>query len=207
MTELIVRTIADTAIHNEKYFADLDGVVGDGDFGTSLANGFTKVLDEWDSLNRSTPGNVLKSVSMVIASRVGGVSGAIWGTAFLRAAMVAGDRAELSPADVTAMLESAIEGMKKRGQADLGDKTLLDAFVPATLEFGRTVREGGDALTALRNASRVAREKTEEIKPWLAKRGRAAYTGDRSRGTYDAGSVAVAVIAESVTAAWEHASA
>jgi dihydroxyacetone kinase-like protein len=207
VTELIVRTIADTAIHNERYFADLDGVVGDGDFGTSLANGFTKVLDEWDSLNRSTPGNVLKSVSMVIASRVGGVSGAIWGTAFLRAAMVAGDKAELSPADVTAMLESAIEGMKKRGQADLGDKTLLDAFVPATLEFGRTLREGGSALMALKNASKVAREKTEEIKPWLAKRGRAAYTGDRSRGTYDAGSVAVAVIAESVAAAWEQASA
>ena len=207
VTELIVRTIADTAIHNEKYFADLDGVVGDGDFGTSLANGFTKVLDEWDSLNRSTPGNVLKSVSMVIASRVGGVSGAIWGTAFLRAAMVAGDRAELSPADVTAMLESAIEGMKKRGQADLGDKTLLDAFVPATLEFGRTLREGGSALMALKNASKVAREKTEEIKPWLAKRGRAAYTGDRSRGTYDAGSIAVAVIAESLVAAWEQASA
>ena len=207
VTELIVRTIADTAIHNERYFADLDGVVGDGDFGTSLANGFTKVLDEWGSLNRSTPGNVLKSVSMVIASRVGGVSGAIWGTAFLRAAMVAGDKAELSPADVTAMLESAIEGMKKRGQADLGDKTLLDAFVPATLEFGRTLREGGSALMALKNASKVAREKTEEIKPWLAKRGRAAYTGDRSRGTYDAGSVAVAVIAESVAAAWEQASA
>jgi len=207
VTELIVRTIADTAIHNERYFADLDGVVGDGDFGTSLANGFTKVLDEWDSLNRSTPGNVLKSVSMVIASRVGGVSGAIWGTAFLRAAMVAGDKAELSPADVTAMLESAIEGMKKRGQAVLGDKTLLDAFVPATLEFGRTLREGGSALMALKNASKVAREKTEEIKPWLAKRGRAAYTGDRSRGTYDAGSVAVAVIAESVAAAWEQASA
>ena len=207
VTELIVRTIADTAIHNERYFADLDGVVGDGDFGTSLANGFTKVLDEWDSLNRSTPGSVLKSVSMVIASRVGGVSGAIWGTAFLRAAMVAGDKAELSPADVTAMLESAIEGMKKRGQADLGDKTLLDAFVPATLEFGRTLREGGSALMALKNASKVAREKTEEIKPWLAKRGRAAYTGDRSRGTYDAGSVAVAVIAESVAAAWEQASA
>jgi len=207
LTELIVRTIAETAIHNERYFADLDGVVGDGDFGTSLANGFTKVLDEWDSLNRSTPGNVLKSVSMVIASRVGGVSGAIWGTAFLRAAMVAGDRAELSPADVTAMLESAIEGMKKRGQADLGDKTLLDAFVPATLEFGRTLREGGSALMALKNASKVAREKTEEIKPWLAKRGRAAYTGDRSRGTYDAGSIAVAVIAESLVAAWEQASA
>jgi dihydroxyacetone kinase-like protein len=207
VTELIVRTIADTAIHNEKYFADLDGVVGDGDFGTSLANGFTKVLDEWDSLNRSTPGNVLKSVSMVIASRVGGVSGAIWGTAFLRAAMVAGDKAELSPADVTAMLESAIEGMKKRGQADLGDKTLLDAFVPATLEFGRTLREGGSALMALKNASKVARQKTEEIKPWLAKRGRAAYTGDRSRGTYDAGSIAVAVIAESLVAAWEQASA
>src|SRR5688572_362034 len=102
-TERFVRTLADVAIRNEKYFADLDGVCGDGDFGISLAAGFSKVMEQWDALDRSTPGALLKAVSMTIASRVGGVSGAIWGTAFLRASISAGAKDDLSAADVVAM--------------------------------------------------------------------------------------------------------
>ena len=205
-TELFVRTIADVAIQNEKYFADLDGVCGDGDFGISLAAGFSKVMEQWDQLDRSAPGAMLKGVSMAYASKVGGVSGAIWGTAFLRASIVAGGRPELTADDVIAMLTSAAEGMKKRGQSDLGDKTLLDAFIPAADEFARVVRDGGTAAAALKAASVVARQKTEEIKPWVAKRGRASYTGERSCGTYDAGSIAVAMMAERLAAAWEQSS-
>ena len=78
-TALFVRTLADVAIQNEKYFADLDGVCGDGDFGISLATGFSKVVEQWDAIDRSTPGALLKGVAMAIASSVGGVSGAIWG--------------------------------------------------------------------------------------------------------------------------------
>ena len=205
-TELFVRTIADVAIQNEKYFADLDGVCGDGDFGISLAAGFSRVMEQWDALDRSAPGAMLKGVSMAIASKVGGVSGAIWGTAFLRASIVAGAKPDLTAEDVIAMMASATEGMKKRGQSDLGDKTLLDAFVPASEEFARVVREGGTATAALKAASVVARQKTEEIKPWVAKRGRASYTGERSCGTYDAGSIAVAMMAERLAAAWEQSS-
>jgi phosphoenolpyruvate---glycerone phosphotransferase subunit DhaL len=205
-TELFVRTLADVAIQNEKYFADLDGVCGDGDFGISLATGFNTVMGQWDTLDRSTPGALLKGVSMAIASKVGGVSGAIWGTAFLRASIVAGTKPELTSEDIVAMAASAIEGMKKRGQSDVGDKTLLDAFVPAVDEFARLTREGKSAADALRAASVVARQKTEEIKPWVAKRGRASYTGERSCGTYDAGSIAVAMMAEQLAAAWEKSS-
>jgi len=205
-TELFVRTIADVAMQNEKYFADLDGVCGDGDFGISLAAGFSKVMEQWDALDHSTPGALLKGVSMTIASRVGGVSGAIWGTAFLRASVVAAARTELASGDVVAMLTAATEGMKKRGQSDLGDKTLLDAFVPAWEEFAKVTREGGAAGDAIRAASVVARQKTEEIKPWVAKRGRASYTGERSCGTYDAGSVAVAMMAEQLAEAWTRSS-
>jgi len=205
-TDLVIRTIADTAIENEKYFAELDGVCGDGDFGISLASGFSKVVERWSTLDRTTPGSLLKAISMVIASRVGGVSGAIWGTAFLRASIVAGSKQDLTADDVIAMLRGAAEGMKKRGQSDLGDKTLLDAYIPAVDELARVLGEGGSTLDALRSASVVARQKTEEIKPWVAKRGRASYTGDRSCNTYDAGSVAIAVMAERLTAAWEQTS-
>jgi len=205
-TELFVRTIADVARQNEKYFADLDGVCGDGDFGISLAAGFAKVMEQWDALDHSTPGALLKGVSMAIASRVGGVSGAIWGTAFLRASVVAGGKTDLTLDDVVAMLTAATEGMKKRGQSDLGDKTLLDAFVPAWEEFARVARDGGATGDAIRAASVVARQKTEEIKPWVAKRGRASYTGERSCGTYDAGSVAVAMMAEQLAEVWTRSS-
>lgn len=205
-TELFVRTIADVAIQNEKYFADLDGVCGDGDFGISLAAGFSKVLEQWDTLDRSTPAALLKGVSMTIASRVGGVSGAIWGTAFLRASVAAAGKTELTAAEVVAMARAAIEGMKKRGQSDLGDKTLLDAFVPAVDEFERLTLAGQGTGEAIRAASIVARQKTEEIKPWVAKCGRASYTGERSCGTYDAGSIAVAMMAEQLAAVWEQSS-
>jgi len=205
-TELFVRTLADVAIKNEKYFADLDGVCGDGDFGISLAAGFSKVMEQWDALDHSTPGAILKGVSMGIASRVGGVSGAIWGTAFLRASVVAGAKTELTVEDVIAMLTAAAEGMKKRGQSDLGDKTLLDAYMPAVDEFARVMRAGGSVTDGLRAASVTARQKTEEIKPWVAKRGRASYTGERSCGTYDAGSIAVAMMAEQLAAVWEPSS-
>jgi len=101
------------------------------------------------------------------------------------------------------MLDAAIAGMKKRGQSDLGDKTLLDAFVPAVEEFARVARGGAAPAEALKAAAVVARNKTEEIKPWVAKRGRASYTGERSCNTYDAGSIAIAMMAEKLAETWE----
>ncbi|MCZ2114730.1 MAG: dihydroxyacetone kinase subunit L [Anaerolineae bacterium] len=203
VTERIVRTMADVSLENEHYFAELDGVCGDGDFGISLANGFRKLMDEWDSLDRSSPGTFLKKVSMIITSRVGGVSGAIWGTAFMRAGMTAGDKADLTWEDVVAMLRSAEEGMKKRGQSGLGDKTLLDGFIPALDEFESVKKNGGTTQEALNAAAAKARAQTEVIKPWIAKRGRASYTGERSCDTYDAGSIAVAMMAERIAETWQ----
>ena len=206
-TESVVRTIADTILANEKYFCDLDGVVGDGDFGYSLARGFEIVLQEWDTIDRSTSGSFLKRVGMIIPSRVGGVSGVVWGTAFLRAGMTAGAKNELTPEDVIAMFRSAIEGIKKRGEAELGDKTLLDALAPAVDELEKSFKNGSDAAAALDAAAVVARQSAEATRPMLAKRGRAAYTGERSIGSLDAGAVAVAVLFEAVAQDWKSGSA
>ncbi|HOA25453.1 MAG TPA: dihydroxyacetone kinase subunit DhaL [Aggregatilineales bacterium] len=202
--ELIIRTMAEVAFENRAYFCELDGVVGDGDFGNSLATGFEAItVTNWDKLDRSSPGNFLKAVAMTFMGNVGGVSGSVWGTAFLRAGVKAGDKQELTMDDVHEMLWAAIEGMKQRGKSDLGDKTLLDAFVPAVEAFEKTIQNGGSTLDALREAAVVARAKTEEIKPWQAKRGRASYTGERSCNTYDAGSIAIAMIAERLVEVWE----
>ena len=201
--KLVVRTIAQTAVDNEKYFGDLDAVVGDGDFGYSLARGFEKVLLDWDTIEYNDIGTFLKKVSLIITSRIGGTSGPIWGTAFLRASTVAGDKQELEGTDAIAMLRAAIEGIKKRGQTDLGDKTLLDALVPAVDQLELALSASTDVQTALQQAAAVARERAEATKELLAKRGRAAYSGERSIGTLDAGAVAVAVMFEQVSEAWK----
>jgi len=201
--EFVVRVIADTVLENEAYFSELDGVVGDGDFGYSIARGFEKVLKEWDNLDHSLPGNFLKKISSTIVSVVGGVSGTVWGTAFLRAGMTLGTKTEISRPDVITMLRSAIEGIKKRGNCDLGDKTYLEAVVPAVDTLEKAFNEGKDTQTALEETAVVARESAEATRPMIAKRGRAAYTGERSIGTLDAGAVAVAVIFEAVSKAWK----
>lgn len=201
--EFVIKTIADTALANEAYFSELDGVVGDGDFGYSIARGFEKVLGEWDNIDRSLPGNFLKKVSSLFISAVGGASGTIWGTAFLRAGMTLGNKETITQEDIIPMFRSAIEGIKKRGNSDLGDKTLLDALVPAVDALEKALAEGKSGSEALDEAAIVARERAEATRPMLAKRGRAAYTGERSIGTLDAGAVAMAVLFEAVSKAWK----
>jgi len=205
--EAVVRTIATVAVDNEKYFGDLDAVVGDGDFGYSMARGFELVLSGWDDFDRTDIGTFLKKVAIVITSRIGGTSGPIWGTAFLRAGAAAGTASELAPDQVVAMLRAAIGGIMARGKSDVGDKTLLDALVPAVDTIEAAVLEGGTAAEALRAAAVTARERAEATRSMLAKRGRAAYTGERSVGTLDAGAVAVAVMFEALADQWAKRSA
>ena len=200
--EYVVRTIAQTVVDNEKYFGDLDAVVGDGDFGYSMARGFEIVLASWDDFDRTDIGTFLKKVALTITGRIGGTSGPIWGTAFIRAGTAAGDRTEITAADGIAMLRAAIDGIKARGQSDLGDKTLLDALVPAVDRLEAELGNGADPQAALDAAAAIAREHAEATRDMLAKRGRAAYTGERSIGTLDAGAVAVAVMAERLAAGW-----
>jgi dihydroxyacetone kinase phosphoprotein-dependent L subunit len=200
--ELVVRTIAQTAVDNEQYFGELDAVVGDGDFGYSMARGFELVLADFDAFDREDIGTFLKKIAVVITSRVGGTSGPLWGTGFLRAGAVAAGKTELSSEDAIAMLRAAIEGIKKRGNSDLGDKTLLDALQPAVDELEEALADGDDAAGAIRRAATTARERAEATREMIAKRGRAAYTGERSIGTLDAGAIAVALMFEQVADVW-----
>jgi dihydroxyacetone kinase phosphoprotein-dependent L subunit len=200
--EAVVRTIATVAVENEKYFGDLDAVVGDGDFGYSMARGFELVLEGWDDFDRADIGTFLKKIAVVITSRIGGTSGPIWGTAFLRAGATAGPAERLEPAQVIAMLRAAIEGIKARGNSDIGDKTLLDALIPAVDTIEAQVADGHDAAATLRAAAVVARERAEATRSMQAMRGRAAYTGERSIGTLDAGAIAVATMFEALADRW-----
>jgi phosphoenolpyruvate---glycerone phosphotransferase subunit DhaL len=200
--EWVVQSLATTAVQNEKYFGELDSVVGDGDFGYSMARGFEVVLSGWDELDRTDVAAFLRKVAVIITSRMGGTSGPIWGTAFLRAAAVAKGADKLDPAMVIAMLRGAVQGIQQRGKAELGDKTLLDALVPAIDELERRLGAGEPvpaALNAMAAAARVAADGTAGLQ---AMRGRAAYSGERSIGSPDPGAVAVAVMLEKIAETW-----
>lgn len=201
--DLVVRTIAQAAVDNEKYFGDLDAVVGDGDFGYSLARGFETVLAGWDDVDRSDIGTFLKKIGMMVTARIGGTSGPIWGTAFMRAGMTAGATDTLTGDQVVAMLQAAIEGIKTRGQSDVGDKTLLDVLVPVTDRLEVEVAAGADAGQALTAMATTAREAAEATAEMVAKRGRASYTGERSKGSVDAGAMGVAVIIGRINEAFQ----
>lgn len=201
-TEYVVRTIAQTAIDNEKYFCDLDSVVGDGDFGYSLARGFEQVVAHWDEFDRTDPGAFLLKVAVTITSRIGGTSGPIWGTAFLRAGTTLKGNASPTGQDVVAALRASIEGIKKRGNSDVGDKTLLDALVPAVDALEQSLAAGDDTRTALAKVAAAARAAAEATSTLQARRGRASYTGERSIGSPDAGALAIAVLAEHIAESW-----
>lgn len=200
--EFVVHVIAQTAVDNEKYFGDLDSVVGDGDFGYSLARGFEIVLADWDTLDRTDAGTFLQKISMIITSRIGGTSGPIWGTAFLRAGGVAKKSETLDGTVIVEMLTAAIEGVKARGGAEVGEKTLLDAVVPMRDTIATLVAQDAGDQVVLDAAATTARTSAEATSVLQARRGRASYTGERSIGSPDAGAIAVAVIVEQIAEQW-----
>ncbi|TDW76539.1 dihydroxyacetone kinase subunit DhaL [Kribbella pratensis] len=201
--DLVMTTIIDTCLTNEKYFGDLDSVVGDGDFGYSLARGFEKLQAQYGELDRTDIGTFLKKVGMLVTSRIGGTSGPIWGTGFLRAGMTAGATTTLDGAAVVAMLRSAIAGIMARGGAELGEKTLLDALVPMTDAIEEALAAGVSSNEVVDRAAAAARSAADATIDLVAKRGRAAYTGERSRGSVDAGATAVAVLMEQIAEKWK----
>jgi len=190
--EKAVETTAQTAVRNEIYFSDLDGLAGDGDFGTSLATGFRIILADLPEIDKSAIGAMLLKISMLVSKHVGGSSGPIWGTGFMRAAMVSKGKTELALADVADMLGSALEGIMARGGAKLGDKTLLDALIPIheTLQ----AMDGSDLKAVLAAVTKVADEAIDETRKLVAHRGRASQVGERSANTPDPGIVGVATI-------------
>ena len=203
--ELVVRTMAQTALDNETYFCELDSAVGDGDFGYSLARGFEIVIADWDDIDRTDVATFLRKVAVILTSRIGGTSGPIWGTAFLRAGGAVAGADAIGAGETVAMLRAGIEGIKQRGGSDVGDKTLLDSLVPAADVLEERLAAGDEPGAALDAAAAAAKDAAEATRPMLAKRGRAAYTGERSIGTLDAGAVGVAVMFERLAEAWPKA--
>jgi dihydroxyacetone kinase-like protein len=201
--ERAVQVIAETAIANEAHFSELDGQCGDGDFGTSLAIGFRVVQQEWASIDRTSIGAFLGKVGVIITSNVGGCSGPLWGTAFIRASSITRDKQELTVPDLALIMRRAIEGIMARGGAQLGDKTLLDALEPIAVLVEEAAASPDSSANLLARSAAAAQAVAEESRTWTAKRGRQSFTGERSSGTLDPGIVAVGVIMKALAEAFE----
>ena len=198
ITDLVLN-MADIIIENEVYFCELDSVAGDGDFGMSIAKGFKQLKQDWDDIPQEDIGAFLKGCGMIITEYCGGASGPIWGSAFRSAAKYATGKSDLNLSELAAMMQSAVEGIQKRGGAKLGDKTLLDALIPATQSLCASADKNENILDAMRKSAEAAVAGAEKTKQMVATKGRASYVGERSLNYPDAGAVAIGVIFTGIT--------
>lgn len=194
-----INDMADIIIENEVYFCELDSVAGDGDFGMSVSKGFRQLKSEWDELDSKTIGSFLKDAGMIITEFCGGASGPIWGSAFRAMGKYAKEKETLSAEELGLMLDAGIAGIQKRGKAQLGDKTLLDALIPTAEAIKASAKEGSSVSEAFEKGAAAAREGAEKTKTMVASRGRASYVGERSLEYPDAGAMALGVIFTEMT--------
>jgi len=189
-----MNTVIDTVIENEDYFCELDSAAGDGDFGSSLANGFRAIRDNWSGLEKGDIGAFMEGCGMIMMEKCGGASGPIWGSAFRRGGRFAKGKEAMDLKELAEFFQAMVNGVQKMGGAQLGDKTLLDALIPATESLKQSAAAQEDVLVALQKSVESAEKGAEKTKEIAATKGRAQYLGDRSMGYYDAGAKAVAVI-------------
>ncbi len=185
---------------NRKMLTQLDSAIGDGDHGTNMNRGMQAALASLESGSFDTPADVLKAVSMALIGKVGGASGPLYGTAFLRASAALKDKESPSGEDVAEALEAALGGVKQRGKAEVGDKTMIDALTPAA-EAAKSATDS--PATAFRAAARAAESGAESTIELTARKGRASYLGPRSAGHRDPGATSTALLLAAAASALE----
>ncbi len=182
-----LQAVAQTIAENKDYLTELDAAIGDADHGINLDRGFKKVVPQLSQLETKDIGTILKTVSMTLISSVGGASGPLYGTFFLRASTAVTGKEELTPTELAKLLQAGVAGVVQRGKASLGDKTMLDALSPAANKFNELVEGGNTTVEALKQAVEAAETGMKQTIPLVAKKGRASYLGERSAGHQDPG--------------------
>ncbi|WP_151549729.1 MULTISPECIES: dihydroxyacetone kinase subunit DhaL [Corynebacterium] len=180
----IDRCVAEAAAHRVE-LTDLDRAIGDADHGENLDRGFGAVSATLKQSTPDTPAAVFKTVAATLISTVGGASGPLLGTAFMRLAKVAPEQIDATA--VAEMYEAAVAGIQARGKAEEGEKTMVDAWAPAAAAARAAATEGADAAAALQAAADAAAAGAEATIPMKATKGRASYLGERSEGHKDPG--------------------
>jgi dihydroxyacetone kinase len=195
-----IEIMTEIVIEKEVEFCELDSIAGDGDFGMSLAKGFKILKRDWATIDRSDIGTFFTEIGMLIMENCGGASGSIWGSAFRGMGKAAGNVSEINLADLAKIIQAAVSSIQRTGEksfgrgAVVGDKTLIDALVPAADSLSASADANEEMLSAMKKAAAAAVEGAEKTKTFAARMGRAGNVGDRSLGHPDAGAVAIGVL-------------
>jgi phosphoenolpyruvate---glycerone phosphotransferase subunit DhaL len=183
---------------NKEYLTELDAAIGDADHGINMDRGFKKVMSQLPSVADKDIGSIFKTVSMTLISSVGGASGPLYGTWFLRASTAVAGKQELTEQDMLGLLQAGLNGVIERGKARLGDKTMIDVLSPAVVAFEQALAEGKLMLEALQEGVASAKQGMNDTTPMLAKKGRASYLGERSVGHQDPGGTSAYLMLKSL---------
>jgi phosphoenolpyruvate---glycerone phosphotransferase subunit DhaL len=182
-----LRQLAQVLQEKRDYLTQLDSAIGDADHGINMDRGFKAVKEKLQGQAELDIGSLLKLVGTTLVSTVGGASGPLYGTAFLRAGMAMAGKRELYGADYIALLEAAVGGIQARGKAQVGEKTMLDALLPALASAKEAEAAQLDIVEITRRASDAAEQGMLATIPLVATKGRASYLGERSAGHQDPG--------------------
>ena len=187
---------------NRQHLTDLDSAVGDGDFGISLDRGFTAVQVELCANPPADLRSVFQSVATVLIRTMGGTSGPLLGTFFLRGAAACAGKSELAPDDVVALFQAGVEGIQQRGKAALGDKTMLDALLPAVDAMRNALEAGNELAEILDRGAAAAEAGVQATRTMQARKGRGSYLGERSVGHQDPGATGAHLLLKAAAEAW-----
>ena len=190
---------AASVAENQAYLTELDSAIGDADHGSNMTRGMNAVVEK--AGDPSTVDALFRTVGMTLVSTVGGASGPLYGTFFLRIGTTAGAVGELDGAALSTALRAGLAGVIQRGNAEPGDKTMVDALTPALDALDARLAAGDDLATAARAAADAAAKGRDATEPLVARKGRASYLGDRSAGHLDPGATSTALLFEALAAA------
>lgn len=184
---------------NRGYLTELDSAIGDADHGSNMARGMTAVMEKIAATPSTAIDALFKQVGMTLVSSVGGASGPLYGTFFLRFGTTAGAVTELDGAALAAALRAGLGGIVARGKAELGDKTMFDAMSPAIDAFDSELASGAEIAASAAVAFAAAERGRDATKPLVARKGRASYLGDRSAGHLDPGATSTALLFQALS--------
>ena len=194
----ILQAIAQRMEKEKEVLTELDNAIGDGDHGINLARGFAAVEQKLPTLADKDLGAILKGVGMALVSNVGGASGPLYGTAFMKAGGALKGETEADDEKLVAAFEAAVENIKMRGKAHEGEKTMLDAQCPALKALKESLAAGKDIKAAMADAVEAAKKGVAYTKTIIATKGRASYLGERSIGHEDPGAVSSLMMLEEI---------